>query len=61
MNINKEDLMIHTLNNLPREFETTVEVLERAIDDYISPLTIKTFRDESKLKLKKGSKQKRIC
>ena len=51
--IEEEDAMIHILNNLPVEYENTVEVMERRLDDTMDPLTIDIIRDELSLKYEK--------
>ena len=38
--ISDEDSMIHTLNNLPEEYEIAFDGLERTIDDPNNPLII---------------------
>ena len=35
--VSNDDLIIHALNNLPKEYETAVEVLKRTIDDENNP------------------------
>ena len=48
-----KDVMIHILNNLPVEYENTVEVLERRLDDTLDPLSIEILREELALKFEK--------
>ena len=51
--IDDDDMMIHILNNLPVEYENTVEVMERLLDDDVNPLTIELLREELSLKYEK--------
>ena len=48
-----KDVMIHILKNLPVEYENTVEVLERRLDDTLNPLSIEILCEELALKFKK--------
>ena len=48
-----KDVMIHILNNLPVEYENTVETLERRLDDTLDPLSIEIIREELSLKYEK--------
>ena len=45
--------MIHIFNDLPKEYKTTVEVLERTIDYPNNKLTIETLRYKSTLEYKR--------
>jgi hypothetical protein len=45
-----DDFLIHILNNLPPEYETTVESLEDKIGAETDPLTIEKLRDKLNLK-----------
>ena len=59
--INDDDLMIHVLNNLPVEYENTVEVLERLLNNDVNPLTIDLLREELSLKCDKFQRSLGVC
>jgi len=45
-----EDFMIHILNNLPVEYDTVVEAMERKLDDLADPFTTQDLKNEPTLK-----------
>jgi hypothetical protein len=42
--ITDEDMMIHILNNLPKEYENLVEVAEQKLDDKSDPLDLEGLK-----------------
>jgi len=48
--ISDEDMMIHIMNNLPQEYDTVVEAMERKLDDLVDPLTLRNLKNELLLK-----------
>ena len=55
--ITDEDFMIHVLGNLPEEYESKVETLEKDLDNTHDPLTIERMTNELNLKYKKICKK----
>ena len=51
-----EDMMVHILNNLPKEYENTVELCERRIGLATDPLTLDDLRAELRSKYKRLTK-----
>ena len=43
--ISDEDMMMHILNNLPEEYDTVVEAMERKLDDLVDPLTLRNLKN----------------
>ena len=58
--ISDEDMMIHILNNLPEEYDTVVEAMERKLDDLVDPLTLRNLKNELMLKYKRIKKNKGV-
>ena len=56
--ISDEDMMIHIMNNLPQEYDTVVEALERKLDDLVDPLTLRNLKNELLLKYNRIKKNK---
>ena len=48
--ISNEAMMIHIMNNLPQEYDTVVEAMERKLDDLVYPLTLRNLKNELLLK-----------
>ena len=48
--ISYEDMMIHIMNNLPQEYDTVVEVMERKLNDLVDLLTLRNLKNELLLK-----------
>ena len=44
--ISIEDMMIHILNNLPEEYDTIVEAMERNLDYLVDSLTLRNLKNE---------------
>ena len=53
--IGDEDSMIHILDNLLEEYETTVEYLERIINDPKNLLSLEMLRDKLPWNIKESS------
>jgi len=53
--ISEEDLMIHIMNNLPKYYETTVEILEKRVGVAKDPLTLDELRNDLNLKFAKSN------
>ena len=58
--ISDEDMMIHILNNLPEEYNTVVETMERKLDDLVDPLTLSNLKNDLMLKYNKIKKNKEV-
>ena len=56
--ISDEDMMIHIMNNLPQEYDTVVEAMERKLDDLVDPLTLRNLKNELLLKYNRIKKNK---
>ena len=55
--ITNNDFMIHVLGNLPEEYKSKVETLERDLDNMHDPLTIERMSNKLNLKYKKICKK----
>ena len=55
--ITDEDFMIHVLGNLPEEYESKVESLEKDLDHTNDPLTIERITNKLNIKYKKICKK----
>ena len=51
--ITDKDLIIHILNNLPKEYDLQVEQLESRIDAGVNPLTMEVLRESLNLKFER--------
>ena len=58
--INDEDMIIHILNNLPEEYNTVVEAMERKLDDLVDLLPLRNLGNDLILNYKRIKKNKRI-
>ena len=56
--ISDEDMMIHIMNNLPQEYDTVVEAMERKLYDLVDPLTLRNLKNELLLKYNRIKKNK---
>ena len=56
--ISDEDMMIHIMNNLPQEYDTVVEAMERKLDNLVDPLTLRNLKNELLLKYNRIKKIK---
>jgi len=56
--ISNDDMMIHIMNNLPQEYDTVVEAMERKLDDLVDPLTLRNLKNEILLKYNRIKKNK---
>ena len=56
--ISDEDMMIHIMNNLPQEYDTVVEAMERKLDNLVDPLTLRNLKNELLLKYNRIKKNK---
>ena len=55
--ITDKDFMMHVLGNLPEEYESKVETLEKDLDHQHDPLTIERLTNEFNMKYKKICKK----
>ena len=58
--ISDEDVMIHILNNLPEEYDTVVEAMERKLDNSVDLFTLRNLKNELMLKYNRIKKNKGI-
>ena len=55
--ITKEDFMMHVIGNLPEEYESKVETLEKDLDHQYDPLTVERITNKLNMKHKKICKK----
>ena len=56
--ISNKNMMLHILNNLPEEYDTVVEAIEKKVNDLVNLLTHRNLKSEIKLKYKRIKKNK---
>ena len=55
--ITDEDFMMHVLGNLPEEYKSKIESLEKDLDHQYDPLTVERMTNELNMKYKKICKK----
>ena len=54
-----KDLFIHILNNLPKEYDMEVKLLENKLSDTVNPLTLQMIQEELSLRYMRMYKQEK--
>src|SRR5210317_771157 len=58
--ITDEDFYIHILNNIPKEYDMEVKLLEETLANVLTPLTLQQIRDELNLKYMRLKKREHL-